>query len=90
MGTTYGSTATGKVILYETKVFSLYWEYPVLSLNHDLEDLRYSPGSVYESAIETVSAYPKSLFLITFCFSHILSVLGLVPLYVNCLNTKGI
>lgn len=79
-----------RLFCMKLRFFSLYWEYPVLSLNHDLEDLRYSPGSVYESAIETVSAYPKSLFLITFCFSHILSVLGLVPLYVNCLNTKGI
>lgn len=82
----------GKVILHETKFFpeEYYWEYPVLPSNHDLDHLRYSPGSIYESAIQTVSAYPKSLFLITLCFSHILSVLGLVPLYVICLNTKGI
>lgn len=53
--------------------------------SHDLEGLRYSTHYLWISYSNSYSL-SKSLFLITLCFSHILSVLGLVPLHFNCLN----
>lgn len=64
LGTTYGSTAIGKAILYLTKGFFSLKNTTWIILhcqktNHDLENVRYSPQPIYESAIQTDTSLSK-------------------------------